>query len=431
MPFVYRSCELHCDGVPLSRITAEAGTPFYVYSAARLRENYRRLGAAFAPVHPRICYSVKANSNLAILRLLSDEGAGFDIVSGGELYRALTAGIDPALIVFAGVGKTRSELEFGVQSGVGWFNVESAGEAGRLNEVAGAEGETVNVALRLRPGVETGTHRHIATGGAASKFGMSLAEGIALIRRAADFPHLRMAGVHIHIGSQLADPGPTLAALEVALDFMSANILGPPLGRPRGSPLLNIGGGFPVSYRDDESILSIEDFAAPIVSRLVPLAEGGHRAVVPMGPPLQFVLEPGRYLAADAGALVLTVQYVKEVEGGRMAVVDGGMNALLRPALYDAYHRVLPLVEAQTHGSALTSIVGPICESADVLGRDRTLPPLAPGDILAVMDAGAYGFSMASNYNSHPRPAEVLVEGDAFRVIRRHETYADLVAAEA
>ncbi len=420
-PFHYHIGELHCDGVPVSRIVAAVGTPFYLYSTARLRQNYHRLAAAFAPLHPHICYSVKANSNLAILRLLNEEGSGFDIVSGGELYRALKAGASPERIVFAGVGKTRAELEFAVQSRIGWFNVESAGEVERLNDLAGAQGEVAKVALRLRPGVEAETHRHIATGGESSKFGMSQAEGLALIRRAADFPHLRLCGVHIHIGSQLAAPAATLAAIDVALDFIAAASLAESTSAQGVAPLLDVGGGFPIPYREDEAVASIEDFAAPIISRLRPLAAD-----------LQFAIEPGRYLVADAGALILTIQYEKEVDGHRMLVVDGGMNALLRPALYDAYHGLLPLTQPLTSDlQFLTSVVGPICESADVLARDRALPPLAPGDGLAVLDTGAYGFSMASNYNSQPRPAEVLVEDEAFRLIRRRETHADLVAAES
>jgi len=420
-PFHYHIGELHCDRVPVSRIVAAVGTPLYLYSAARLHQNYHRLAAAFAPLHPRICYSVKANTNLAILRLLNEKGSGFDIVSGGELYRTLKAGVPPERIVFAGVGKTQTELEYAVQSRVGWFNVESIREAEQLNDVAGARGEVANVALRLRPGVEAGGHPYLMTGCASSKFGMNPAEGLSLIRRAADFPHLRLGGVHIHIGSQLADPVATLAAIDVALDFIAEARLGEST-RTRGVvPLLNLGGGFPIPYRDGEAVASIDDFAAPIVSRLRPLAAD-----------LEFAIEPGRYLAADTGALILTVQYRKEVDGHCVLVVDGGINALLRPALYDAYHRIMPLISLPaTDLQSLTSIVGPICESSDVLARDRILPPLAPGDCLAILDTGAYGFSMASNYNSQPRPAEVLVEGEAYRLIRRRETYADLVVAES
>ena len=421
LPFRYLFGELHCDRVPVSRIVATVGTPFYLYSAARLHQNYHRLVAAFAPLHPRIYYSVKANTNIAILRLLNEKGSGFDIVSGGELYRVLKAGVPPEGVVFAGVGKTQAELKFAVQSGIGWFNVESIREAEQLNDMAGAQGQVAKVALRLRPDVETGGHPYLATGRVSSKFGMSPSEGLSLIRHAADFPHLCLGGVHIHIGSQLADPAATLAAIDIALDFIAAASLRE-LTRTRGvKPLLNLGGGFPIPYRDGEAVASIDDFAAPIVSRLRPLAAD-----------LEFAIEPGRYIAADSGALILTVQYRKEVDGHCVLVVDGGINALLRPALYNAYHRVMPLNNLRTTDlQSLTSIVGPICESSDVLARDRTLPSLAPGDCLAFLDTGAYGFSMASNYNSQPRPAEVLVEDETFRLIRRRETYADLMAAEA
>ena len=421
LPFRYLFGELHCDRVPVSRIVATVGTPFYLYSAARLHQNYHRLAAAFAPLHPRIYYSVKANTNIAILRLLNEKGSGFDIVSGGELYRVLKAGVPPEGVVFAGVGKTQAELKFAVQSGIGWFNVESIREAEQLNDMVGAQGQVANVALRLRPDVETGGHPYLATGCASSKFGMSPAEGLSLIRRADDFPHLWLGGVHIHIGSQLANPVATLAAIDIALDFISTAGLRE-LTKTRGVvPLLNLGGGFPIPYRDDEGVASIDDFAAPIVSRLRPLVAD-----------LKFAIEPGRYIAADSGALILTVQYRKEVDGHCVLVVDGGINALLRPALYNAYHRVMPLNNLRTTDlQSLTSIVGPICESSDVLARDRTLPSLAPGDCLAFLDTGAYGFSMASNYNSQPRPAEVLVEDETFRLIRRRETYADLMAAEA
>jgi diaminopimelate decarboxylase len=420
-PFHYHLGELNCDSVPISRIIDTVGTPFYLYSAARLHQNYHRLAAAFAPLHPRIYYSVKANTNLSILRLLNEKGSGFDIVSGGELYRTLKAGVPPEGIVFAGVGKTQAELEFAVKSRIGWFNVESIQEAERLNDVAGARGEVVKVALRLRPDVEAGGHPYLFTGRASSKFGMSPAEGLNLIQRAVDFPHLWLGGVHIHIGSQLADPAATLTAVDVALDFITAARLKEST-RTRGVlPLLNLGGGFPIPYCDSEAVASIEDFAAPIVLRLRPLEAD-----------LKFAIEPGRYLAADIGALILTVQYRKEVDGHCVLVVDGGINALLRPALYDAYHRVVPLTSLMTTDlQFLTSIVGPICESSDVLARDRHLPPLAPGDCLAILDTGAYGFSMASNYNSQPRPAEVLVENDSFYLIRRRETYADLVVNES
>ena len=427
--FDYLDGQLACDSVPLARLAREFGTPLYVYSATAIRDNYRRLAAAFAPQRPLICYAVKANFNLSLLALLKAEGAGFDIVSGGELHRALKVGADPARIVFAGVGKTEAELRAALEARIGWFNVESADELARLNALAAARRQRATVALRLNPGVDPDTHHHIRTGGAGSKFGLPMAEALALVHRAGGYPALALRGVHVHIGSQVPDPAPTLQAIEIALDFIShANSILSVKSVPSVDPsvaavdTLDLGGGFPVPYNDADAdrFPSIEEFAAPIVARLRPLADR-----------LSFHVEPGRCLVANAGALVAAVQAVKEVAGRRTLVVDAGMNDLLRPALYDAYHRALPLQLRTSHFTLPTSdIVGPICESADVLARDRALPPLELGEQLALMDAGAYGFSMASQYNARPRPAEVLVEGDHVRLIRRRETLEDMTALE-
>ena len=408
--FTYVDGALHCGSIPLARLADEYGTPLYVYSAEALRSNYRRLAAAFAPLNPLICYAVKANFNLALLDLLRAEGAGFDIVSGGELYRALKVGADPAHIVFAGVGKTDTELAQALQAGVGWFNVESEDELERLNSLAAARGQTADVALRLNPDVEPDTHHHIRTGGMGSKFGLTVAEALRLARRAGDFGALRLRGAHIHIGSQVPNALPTLRAVEVALRFIE---------QAPGIDTLDLGGGFPVAYRDEDQYVSIEEFAAPLVARLAPLAGQ-----------LAFHLEPGRSLVADAGALLTTVQAVKEVAGRRTLVVDAGMNTLLRPALYDAYHRTAPLTLPDAYQAVLSDVVGPICESADVLARERQLPPLCAGEMLALLQAGAYGFAMASQYNSQPRPAEVLVDGQQARLVRRRETYEDMIGLE-
>ena len=409
-PFHYHAGQLMCDAVLLSALAAEYGTPLYVYSAQTVRANTRRLAAAFAPLRPQLCYAVKANGNLSLLRLLRAEGVGFDIVSGGELHRALAAGADPAALVFAGVGKTDAELAAALDVRLGWFNVESADELARLNALAAARGQRARVALRLNPAVEPDTHHHIRTGGARSKFGLPLAEARALADRRADYPAVDLRGVHVHIGSQMAGPGPTLRALDEILAFLET---------VPGLDMLNLGGGFPVGYREDEPVPEVETFAAAIVARLRPWAGR-----------LSFHLEPGRYLVAEAGALVTAVQAVKVMGGQRVAIVDTGMHHLARPALYDAYHRVLPVAEADPATLTLCAVAGPICESADVLARDRLLPALRPGALLAVLDAGAYGFSMASQYNAQPRPAEVLVETGTARLIRRRETYADLIALE-
>jgi diaminopimelate decarboxylase len=400
---------LCCGGLPLAALAREYGTPLYVYSAAALRENFRRLSAAFMPLRPLVCYAVKANGNLSLLRLLKNEGAGFDIVSGGELHRALVAGADPGRIVFAGVGKTEAELRQALAAGLGCFNVESADELARLNALAQARGQRATVALRLNPGIEPDTHHHIRTGGAHSKFGLPLAEARALLSRRANFPALDLRGLHLHIGSQMADPVPALRAINVALDLIAEF---PFLAA------LDLGGGFPVPYRETDSYPTVEEFAAPLVARLAPYSER-----------LSFQLEPGRYLVANTAVLVTEVQAVKEMAGRRVVVVDTGMHHLLRPALYDAYHRVWALQEAVALKTEC-DVVGPICESSDVLARDRRLPALRPGDRLALLDVGAYGFSLASNYNGQPRPAEVLVEGESARLIRRRETYEDLLRLE-
>lgn len=407
--FHYLRSELCCDDLPLAALARRYGTPLYVYSAAALRENYRRLAAAFAPLRPLVCYAVKANGNLSLLRLLKDEGAGFDIVSGGELHRALAAGANPQRIVFAGVGKTKAELKQALAAGLGCFNVESADELARLNALAEAQGRRVTVALRLNPDVEPDTHQHIRTGGAHSKFGLTLAEAKALAQRRDDYPALDLRGVHIHIGSQMADPAPALRAIEIALNFIEQF---PFLAG------LDLGGGFPVPYHEADAYPSIEQFAAPLVERLGPYTGR-----------LSFQVEPGRYLVANIAALVTGVQAVKEAAGRRLIIVDTGMHHLLRPALYGAYHRVWPLQAADALAEPC-DVAGPICESSDVLARDRRLPALRPGDLLALLDVGAYGFSMASNYNGQPRPAEVLVEAGSARLIRRRETYDDLLALE-
>ena len=409
--FHYQAGQLHVDEVPLADLARAYGTPLYVYSAAALRANYRRLAAAFAPLRPLSCFAVKANANLSLLRVLRAEGAGFDIVSGGELHCALAAGADPEHLVFAGVGKTEAELAAGLAAGVGCFNVESADELARLNALAAARGVRARAAFRLNPDVEPDTHHHIRTGGGRSKFGLPLAEAHALAARMSAYPAVNLRGAHLHIGSQMADPGPAVRAVQAALDFLGAH---------PGLDQLDLGGGFPVPYRPEDEYPPIEDFARPLVALLRPWRDR-----------LRIQLEPGRYLAAEAGALLTTVQAVKHMAGGRVVIVDTGMHHLLRPALYDAYHAILPWQAPAEMAAELCDVAGPICESADVVGRERRLPPLAAGDGLAILNAGAYGYSMASNYNAQPRPAEVLVDGGQARLIRRRETWADLTALEA
>jgi diaminopimelate decarboxylase len=410
-PFHYLNNQLYCEDVPLATLAQTYGTPLYVYSANRLRENYQRIAAAFAPLKPVVCYAVKANSNLALMKLLMAEGAGFDIVSGGELYRALKIGADPAHIVFAGVGKTESEIEQALLAKVGWINLESEGELRRVGDVAGRLGITARVAIRLRPDVEADTHHHISTGSAASKFGVPVAQALEMVQ--AQVPNVEIKGAHIHIGSQLGSPQATLQALEAMLGFVeAANALGTDI------TTLDLGGGFPVAYRDDENLPSVESFAALIVARLKGWWGDVH-------------LEPGRSIVADAAALVTTVQYEKvDPQGRRIIIADAGMQTLIRPALYEAHHRTWPVTQKVDTPLSRADVAGPICESADFLARNRQLPNFQSGELLALLDAGAYGFSMASNYNSHPLPAEVLVEGESHRLIRKRQTYDDLLANE-
>ena len=413
--FQYIRRTLCCESVPLSKLAAEFGTPLYVYSAARIRENYRRIAAVFAPLRGTICYSVKANSNLSILRLLKDEGAGFDIVSGGELFRVLKIGVDPAQVVFAGVGKTESEIEAALKARVGWINVESEGELRRVSRIAQRLGREAAIAIRLRPNVEANTHHHISTGSAASKFGVPTHAALEMIQL--QLPNVRIRGAHVHIGSQLGSNQATLQAIESALEFVaSAKQVGAEI------EALDIGGGLPVAYREDDVPPSIEAFAAPIVTRLESW-------------PGQIIVEPGRSVVADSAALVAIVQYEKFDGEHRIVIVDAGMQTLIRPALYEAYHRVWPVVETQHVASPPVAslpvdVAGPICESADFLARGRMLPKMEAGDLIAILDAGAYGAAMASNYNSHPLPAEVLVEGGAYRLIRRRQTLEALTQDE-
>jgi diaminopimelate decarboxylase len=338
-----------------------------------------------------------------VLRAL---GSGFDVVSGGELFRALQAGADPSTIVFAGVGKTHAELEYALDNGVGWINVESSQELDVLEDIAATRPCHTSIALRVNPSVEADTHHHIATGGHRSKFGIDVNEARSILENAHCYPHLDIAGLHIHIGSQLATPDGTVAAIQRIL----------PLTEVHPIRCLDLGGGFPVAYRPTDHFPEPAAFA----EKIIPVLKDR---------PFEIAIEPGRSISANAGALIATVQYLKPRDGRRIVVVDASMTELIRPALYEAYHHI----EAVNRGeetAELADIVGPVCETADVLGADRTLPLMQRGDRVIVFNTGAYGMSMASNYNSRPRPAEVLVEGAAPRLIRRRETWADLIEFE-
>jgi diaminopimelate decarboxylase len=377
----------------------------HVYSEARILFNVRRLQAAFDPLAPSIHYSLKANANLALIRLLSGAGLGMDAVSAGEIFHAQQAGVDPGSIVFAGVGKTRAEIVYALDAGVGWFNVESRNELAVLDVLAGERNLCPTVALRLNPGVEAKTHRHIATGHFGAKFGMAPEAVAEVLKHRAEYSHLRIAGLHVHIGSQLGDVRQTVEAVR------AAQALADPYPDLR---TLNIGGGFPVRYTEADDYPPLSAF----VEALAPLLQGW-----------KVMIEPGRSVVADAGLLLVSVLYVKEQGGYRFAITDGSMTDLLRPALYEAVHPVIP-VHLREGKTFPTIVTGPVCESTDVLNRRAMLPELDESDRLAVLVTGAYGMVMASNYNMRTRAAEVLVEGDTWRVIRRRETWDDLLRLE-
>lgn len=412
MGYVRRDGKLCAEGVPLERIATAVGTPVYVYSWQSVHEQYTRIDHALAGVDHRICYAVKANSNLAILARLARLGAGFDIVSGGELERVLRAGGDPERVVFSGVGKSTADIDFGIKCGIDAFNVESASELGRIEARARLLGRKARVSVRVNPDVDANTHPYIATGLKENKFGVPPAEALELYSRAAASAHLQVGGIDCHIGSQIADVKPFETALTALLRLVEV------LGREGiGLDHIDIGGGFGVAYRN-EPALDL-DVLGEVIRRT--LAERR----------LQLRIEPGRSLVADAGVLLTRVEYLKPARapGHRnFAVVDAAMNDLIRPALYQAWHAVEPVVE---NGVAPRrwDVVGPICETGDFLALDRELA-LNEGDLLAIRTAGAYGFAQSSNYNTRPRAAEVLVDGEEFAVVRRRETISDVLHPE-
>jgi diaminopimelate decarboxylase len=410
--FGYQGDVLCCEEVPLSAIARAVGTPCYIYSYRSLVEGYQALDQVFAGLPHVICYAMKANANLAILRAFIDQGGGVDIVSGGELFRALRAGADPHKIVFAGLGKTAGEIEAALQAGILLLNVESRPEMVAIQAVAAKLGTRAPVALRVNPDVDPKTHPYIATGLRQSKFGLPIQAALDIYREMRAFRSLDPVGIQAHIGSQITEVGPfqeavaKMAALVTALRRDGFDIR-----------YLDIGGGLGIRYKDEGP-----PAAAEYANTLRPLL-GDLGCIV--------VMEPGRWLVGNAGILVTQVLYTKANEDKKFLVVDAGMNDLIRPSLYDAYHAIVP-VARPVNGQPETTldVVGPICESGDFLAKERPLPPCQAGDLLAVMSAGAYGFAMASNYNARPRAAEVMVRGDQFRVIRARETYEDLVRGE-
>jgi diaminopimelate decarboxylase len=408
--FRYVAGELHAEEVALAEVAARFGTPCYVYSRAAIEGGFRAFDAAFAGLPHLVCYAMKANANLAVLNLLARAGSGFDLVSGGELARALAAGADPAKIVFSGVGKTAAEMDAALRAGILCFNVESAAELALLNEVAGAAGKKAPVSFRVNPDVDPRTHPYISTGLKESKFGVAYAEAPALYREAASLRHIEVRGIDCHIGSQVT----ALSAYEEAAEKIFALV-----DRVEADGIalehVDLGGGLGIRYRDEETI---DPYALALAVRR---ARGPRRH--------RLLLEPGRFLVGHAGVLLTRVLYLKPSVGRDFAIVDAAMNDLIRPALYAAWHAVDP-VRPRSEPPRRWQLVGPVCESADFLAHDRDLA-LAPGDLLAVRAAGAYGFAMSSNYNARPRACEVVVDGARVHLVRPRETLADLYAREA
>ena len=426
--FHYRAGHLFCEDVDLTVAAEKFGTPLYIYSAGTVLDHYTRLDAALAPLDHLICYAVKANSNRAILKLLADAGAGFDIVSGGELFRALRAGADPRKCTFAGVGKRREEIEYALDRGVYSFNVESEAELDYINEIASGKSQRAPIALRINPDVAAETHAYISTGKSENKFGIGLDRAAQIYERASKMPGVAIRGVQMHIGSQITEAKPFAAAIE------KIALLVRELKSKYKIQFFSVGGGMGIIYRralesgsgtwwhehdGEPSAFSVRDYANTIVP---PLRELGVRILV----------EPGRFLVGNAGVLLTRVLYIKETGRKKFAIIDAGMNDLIRPALYESYHQIVPVVQPSMsrNKTEKMDIVGPVCESGDFFGQDREMPELRPGDLLAVMSAGAYGFVMASNYNSRPLPAEALVRGDQVALIRKRQTVEDLVGDE-
>jgi diaminopimelate decarboxylase len=407
--FYYGEGDLRCEDVPLSEIAENVGTPTYVYSHGTLERAYGELDEAFSGLDHLVCYAVKANGNLAVLRTLASFGAGADIVSGGELYRAMRAGFDPKKVVFAGVGKTEDELMAGLGERILLFNVESPSELEHLERLATRHGKRARVSLRINPDVDPGTHAHVATGQGSSKFGISVDEALALAERMREYRSVDLIGVHQHIGSQITKLTPYAEAVE-----KSAALVGELKRRGFDIKYFNIGGGLGIRYKDEEVPTPRE-----LIDALRPALEATDAKIL---------CEMGRYIAGNAGVLLTRVIYRKKSGYKNFLVADAGMNDLLRPSLYEAHHEIRPVKEGVAMVPA--DLVGPVCESGDYLAKDRDLPDAAEGDLLALMGAGAYSFSMASNYNSRPRPAEVLVRGDRWSVVRERESYADLIKGE-
>jgi len=409
--FRFKKGELHAEDVPVRELAGEYGTPLFVYSHKTLERHFRAYDRAFKGVPHIICFAAKANSNAAVIRTFSRLGGGADIVSGGELYRALRAGVDPRKIVYAGVGKTGEEIRYALRKGILMFNVESDEELIEIDRVAGTMKKKAPIALRVNPDIDPNTHPYISTGMKKHKFGIPIEDALQYYMLARKLGNIEIVGIHKHIGSQITEVRPFEDALRRVLLLVEQL-----RDRGIGIKYLDIGGGLGIRYDDEEPPMPSD-----LASRLVPLLRKLDVTVV---------LEPGRSLVGNAGIFVTKVLYTKKGEGRDFIIVDGGMNDLIRPTLYSAYHEIVP-VKKRRRKKILADIVGPICESGDFLGKEREFPAPEHGDLIAVMSAGAYGFSMSSNYNSRPRPAEVMVSGNRHYLIRKRETLNDLHRGES
>jgi diaminopimelate decarboxylase len=407
----YRDHTLYLEDVPLADIARREGTPSYVYSRAAILDRFQAYEKSFGDVPHKVCYAVKANSNLAILKLLADAGAGFDIVSGGELFRVLKAGADPAGVIFSGVGKTAQEIEYALEHRIQSFNCESEPELALIDSLAARRGMQARVAVRVNPDVDAATHPYISTGLRQHKFGIDIADAEGVYERARSLPNLLLEGVSCHIGSQITDIAPMLEVFDKTVALAERL-------RARGLPIqsLDLGGGLGVAYKPGDKALSICEYIQAMCGRT-----SGHG--------LEILIEPGRSMVAEAGVLLTRVLYRKSNGDREFIIVDAAMNDLIRPALYQSHHEIVPLRKNDGPG-IVADVVGPVCESGDFLARARQMPNVLPGDLLAVCTAGAYGFVASSNYNARPRPPEILVEGSGYRVIRKRESYDDLVRGE-
>jgi len=409
--FHYKNNDLYCEDVQVSAVAKSVGTPFYLYSYETLVYHYQRIEEAFAPVNPLICFAMKANGNLAVVRTLISQGAGVDVVSGGELQKALKAGVDPQKICFASVGKTDEEIALAIKTHILLFNAESLDELSNLDSIAKKMGKRPQVALRLNPDIDAVTHKAITTGTLKNKFGIDLNTAADIFRNQGRFPNLNINGIHIHIGSQITQSAPYIKAIRKILKFIATL-------RSQGIAVeyLDIGGGMAVDYKKGTA-----QTAQQLAADILPLLKKAH---------IKIIIEPGRFIAASAGIFVTKMLYLKDNGFKKFLIVDGGMNDLLRPALYDAYHEIVP-VKKRPSRDIKVDIVGPICESGDFFARDYKIPEVKRGELLAIMTAGAYGYAMSSNYNIRPRVAEVMVKANKFAIIKQRETLKELMRGES